>query len=102
MEDLMKKSLFLTVILVVVISLLLTSCNELNSDNISDSVSEFSEISSVQTEDDISEQANPGDAFTDSSFNEVVYVKCCDASDIPNYESVYKFNKNGVMVYSIN
>lgn len=40
--------------------------------------------------------------YSDSFYEETVYIKCGDVSEMPNYESVYQFKADGTMLYSKN
>lgn len=35
-------------------------------------------------------------------FNKTIYIKLCDVSDVPDYESIYKFMPDGSVKYSVN
>lgn len=40
--------------------------------------------------------------YIDTLFTADTFIKYCNASEEPNYESVYKFDKNGTVTYSYN
>jgi len=61
---------------------------------------EASETSSSTSKEPSNTYSEP--AFVDTFFAEDTFIKYCNASEEPNYESVYKFDANGTVTYSYN
>jgi len=111
----MKTFFSIALIFFLTIILLFASCDINDEDSkttesikseVSENVSDFSN-DSTESKDDFSEESSlPEESdeplYTDMLFKEITYIKCCDYSDEPNYESIYKFDINGTLVFSTN
>lgn len=111
----MKIFFSIALIFFLTIILLFASCDINDEDSkttesikseVSENVSDFSN-DSTESKDDFSEESSlPEESdeplYTDMLFKEITYIKCCDYSDEPNYESIYKFDINGTLVFSTN
>ena len=71
--------------------------NNSSASNVSGAVGNVSQIA-VNSSNENSGSASSSDTF----FEKTMFIKNSEVSDIPNYESIYKFGSNGVMTYSIN
>ncbi len=58
--------------------------------------------SNSNTSSEVVSQADSIPEYIDTLFSADTYIKYCNASEEPNYESVYKFEKDGTMKYSYN
>jgi hypothetical protein len=83
-----------------------SSCNDISVE-VSETISDYSEEESKEISDasavseTVSEESNQPE-YTDSYFEDDVFIKCCDVSSEPNYESVYRFATDGAVTYSQN
>ncbi len=82
-----------------VITGLLCSCDDIVGNESSESTSSFAES---EPEVSITDESSASPAHDDSNFSETVFIKCGNASEMPNYESVFRFNSDGTMLYSMN
>lgn len=102
------KLIFTAVIFTIALTFF-SACEEVPvepSDSLTSSQAEISETKSKASPESSTSKAqqNTGSepAYIDTFFTEDTYIKYCNASEEPNFESVYRFDANGIVTYSYN
>lgn len=102
----MKRLISITLVFLFAISTL-TACNEVfdknsNESSITTIPNDISMDISSTSKDSSNEHSDTVSKSENEIFTKTTFIKCSDASQEPKYESVYKFNIDGTMIYSKN